>query len=143
MRRRKTCDGVPHHIRSGGHPRFKVLPPIMSSTRGDSLWYIVPYCRTDVYLHSFFPSGIRLWNQLPEPIASRGVWQVFTELSPVPDLEILLEINLIFQVQLTIILACGIFSWENGSGSSLLKYNCCGPSLSVISVQFDKEIILK
>ena len=63
--------------------------------------------------------------------------------SPVPDLEILLEVNLNFQVWLTIILACGIFSRENGSGSSLLKYYRSGPSLSVISVQFDKEIILK
>ena len=35
---------------------------------------------------------------------------------------------------------CGVFTRENGS---LLKYNRSSPSLSVISVQLDKEIILK
>ena len=42
--------------------------------------------------------------------------------SPVPDLELLLEVNVNFQVRLTIILAYGIFSRANGSGSSMLKY---------------------
>ena len=62
--------------------------------------------------------------------------------SPVPDLEILLEVNLNFQVRLTIILACNIPPPPRENGS-LLKYNRSGPSLLVISVQFDKEIILK
>ena len=35
---------------------------------------------------------------------------------PVPDLEILLEVNLNFQVRLTIILACGIFSLSEQLG---------------------------
>ena len=58
--------------------------------------------------------------------------------SPGPDLEILLEANLNFQVRLTIILAFGIFSRGNGSGSFLLKYNNGSPFLLVISVPFDK-----
>ena len=66
---------------------------------------------------------------------------ILTWRSPIPDLEILFEVNLNFHIQLTIILACGIFSQENGSERSLLKYNRSGPPLSVISVQFDKEII--
>ena len=28
----------------------------------------VPYARTDVYKHSFFPSTVSLWNKLPETI---------------------------------------------------------------------------
>ena len=66
-----------------------------------------------------------------------------THLSPVPDLEILLEVNLNFQVRLTIILACGIFSQANGSGSSMLKYNDSKPSLLKISVELDRQINLK
>ena len=31
---------------------------------------MIPYCRTDVYRNSFFPSAIRLWNQLPETIVA-------------------------------------------------------------------------
>ena len=62
---------------------------------------------------------------------------------PSPDLEILLEVNLNFQVRLTVIMACGIFSRENGSGSSMLKYNHINPFLSVIFVQLDKGIIFK
>ena len=62
--------------------------------------------------------------------------------SPVPDLEILLKVNLNFQVRLTTILACGIYFQENGSGSSLLKYNCSGPSLfSLINKSFLKDYL--
>ena len=63
--------------------------------------------------------------------------------SPVPDLEILLAVNLHFQVRLTIILACGIFSRANGSESSVLKYNGSNPSLLKISVELDGQINLK
>ena len=44
------------------------LHPSALSTRGHTLRYMIPYCRTDVYRNSFFPSAIRLWNQLPETI---------------------------------------------------------------------------
>ena len=43
--------------------------------------------------------------------------------SPVLDLEILLEVNPNFQVRLTIILTCGVFS------RAMLKYNDSNPSL--------------
>ena len=39
-------------------------------TRGHSARYMLPFCRTDVYRHSFFPSGIRMWNQLPDHVAN-------------------------------------------------------------------------
>ena len=65
------------------------------------------------------------------------------EFSPVPYLEILLEVNLNFQDHLTIILACGIFSRMNGSGSSMLKYNNSNPSLLKNSIELDRQINLK
>ena len=40
------------------------LHPSTLCTRGNTLCYIIPYCRTDIYQHSFFPFAIRLWNQL-------------------------------------------------------------------------------
>ena len=43
-----------------------LLLPATLSTRGNSMRYLQPFCRTDAYRCSFFPSGIRLWNQLPE-----------------------------------------------------------------------------
>ena len=49
--------------------------------------------------------------------------------SPVSDLDILLQVNVNFRVRLTIIMACGIFSRVNSSGSSVLKYNGSNPSL--------------
>ena len=55
----------------------------------------------------------------------------------------LLEVNLSFQVRLTIILACGIVSSANSSGSAVLKYNNSNPSLLKISVELDRQIILK
>jgi hypothetical protein len=48
-------------------------PPFMhhlgAATRGQQHKYIVPYSRTTVHKESFFPSTIRLWNQLPEATA--------------------------------------------------------------------------
>ena len=40
-----------------------------NNTRGHSLRYLVPYCHTETYSNSFFPSGICLWNQLPEDLS--------------------------------------------------------------------------
>ena len=47
-------------------PAAQYLHPMTSMTRDHSARYMIPYCRTDIYRHSFFPSGIRLWNHLPE-----------------------------------------------------------------------------
>ena len=35
------------------------------ATRGQANKYFVPQSRSNTHLHSFFPSGIRLWNSLP------------------------------------------------------------------------------
>ncbi|XP_052224959.1 uncharacterized protein LOC127840589 [Dreissena polymorpha] len=41
--------------------------PATTSTRGNCTRFLLPFCRTDVYKYSFFPSAIRLWNQHPSP----------------------------------------------------------------------------
>jgi hypothetical protein len=46
-------------------PAENFFHPTASTTRGHNTRYLLPFCRTDAYLHSFFPSAIRLWNQLP------------------------------------------------------------------------------
>ena len=45
--------------------------------RGPSQRYMLPFFRTDVYRHSFFPAGIRLWNQLPEHVATAQTLNYF------------------------------------------------------------------
>ena len=45
--------------------------------RGHSQRYMLPFCRTDVYRHSFFPARIRLWNQLPEHVATAQTLESF------------------------------------------------------------------
>ena len=45
--------------------------------QGDVIRYRLPYCRTDTYRHSFFPSGIRLWNQLPKHLTTTQTLEAF------------------------------------------------------------------
>ena len=46
------------------------LHPQCIATRGHTLRRAFPFCRTGIYRYSFFPSGIRLWNQLPAHLAT-------------------------------------------------------------------------
>ncbi|KAK3096098.1 hypothetical protein FSP39_023212 [Pinctada imbricata] len=46
-------------------PAAQFLHPTSLSTRGHSQRFLVPHTRTTVYRTSFFPTAIRLWNQLP------------------------------------------------------------------------------
>lgn len=39
--------------------------------------YILPHCRTDVNFHSFFLSGIRLWNGLPIDMITAQILDAF------------------------------------------------------------------
>ena len=52
-------------------------PATVMHIRGPSQRYMLPFCRTDVYRHSFFPAGIRLWNQLPEHVATAQTLESF------------------------------------------------------------------
>ena len=46
------------------------LQPSVAITRGHHLWFIQLQARVDVYLHSFLPSTICLWNSLPANVVS-------------------------------------------------------------------------
>ena len=46
-------------------PASPHLQLLGAATRGHQYRYRVPYSRTKTYKESFFPSSIRLWNQLP------------------------------------------------------------------------------
>ena len=47
-------------------PTSFLTPTLMM--RGHTQKYLVPFARTVVYQHSFFPDGIRLWNALPQQL---------------------------------------------------------------------------
>ncbi|KAH3791311.1 hypothetical protein DPMN_144794 [Dreissena polymorpha] len=51
-------------------PSDPYIRPAMSSTRGSSIRYIVPFCRTGYLRHSFFPSATILRNQLPNHLVT-------------------------------------------------------------------------
>ncbi|KAH3701158.1 hypothetical protein DPMN_076141 [Dreissena polymorpha] len=47
-----------------------VLIPAGVHTRGQANYYIVPLTTVNAYQFSFFPTGIRLWNGLPEQVVT-------------------------------------------------------------------------
>ena len=55
---------IHNHIQT---PRLDLKPLTAPRRR---LNFFVPRSRIDTHLHSFFPSTIRLWNSLPDPIKS-------------------------------------------------------------------------
>ena len=58
------------------------LIPMASRTRGHSHRYYIPPVRTETYLHSFLPSAIKLWNNLPQSL---------TEISNIDNFKLQLE----------------------------------------------------
>ena len=42
--------------------------PMMYDTSGHNMRFMQPMTRTDSYLHSFFPSVIKIWNSLPQHV---------------------------------------------------------------------------
>ena len=50
-----------------------------TSTRGHNLRYLVPYSRVQFHQQSFFPSTIRLWNNLPDSVATASSLEGFKE----------------------------------------------------------------
>ena len=58
-------------------PASPNLQLLGAATRGHQYRYRVPYCRTNIYKNSFFPSTIRLWNQLPEEQTAAESLDVF------------------------------------------------------------------
>jgi hypothetical protein len=51
-------------------PATAHLKPAARNTRGQQAKIQVPQSRTNVHLHSFFPSSIRLWNALPDAVTT-------------------------------------------------------------------------
>ena len=60
------------------------LTPIVSCIRGHSHRYSIPPVRTETYLHSFLPSAIKLWNNLPQSYA-------LTKISNIDNFKLQLE----------------------------------------------------
>ena len=42
--------------------------PTVHNTRGHNRRFSQPMARVDSYLHSFFPSSIKVWNSLPQNV---------------------------------------------------------------------------
>ena len=50
-----------------------MLVPATTSIRGHDQKYLIPYTRTQVYMESFCPDAIRIWNNLPpEAVACKN-----------------------------------------------------------------------
>ena len=81
MQHRRTTARIVMMYRVRHHlidiPVAMLSHPATLTTRGHNMRYIVPYCRTDVYRHSFVPAGIRLWNQLTECIVTPPTLDTF------------------------------------------------------------------
>ena len=58
-------------------PSITYLIPSRSGTRGHSIRYLQPSTRVIAYQYSFFPSTIRLWNNLPQTLVSSGSTDIF------------------------------------------------------------------
>ena len=56
---------ITHHLHHSTAPQCQHYTPACSLHYSSNLNFIVPFCRTSCYLHSFFPSTIGLWNNLP------------------------------------------------------------------------------
>ena len=56
---------------------FPHLQLMGAATRRHQYKYGIPYCRTNTYKDSFFPSSIRLWNQLPENLTNAESLEAF------------------------------------------------------------------
>ena len=58
-------------------PAFPQLQLLGAATRGHQYKYRIPYCRINTYKEPFFPSSIRLWNQLPEKLTNAESLEAF------------------------------------------------------------------
>ena len=58
-------------------PREGTFTPAARATRGHTGKLQIPYSRTESHRHSFYPSAIRLWNQIPEASIKANTPQAF------------------------------------------------------------------
>ena len=67
------CYAVSHYQSISYHIQ-PYLQPSSVTTRGHRLRYMIPFCRTDILSRSYFPSTIRLWNQIPQKESTALPW---------------------------------------------------------------------
>ena len=60
-------------------PASQFFHPLLRGGHDYGHRFQIPYCRTDVFKYSFFPSAIRLWNQLPSSMATSVSIEAFKE----------------------------------------------------------------
>ena len=53
-----------HNLVDIPNPSTQLVPTLQ--IRGHSTRFLLPFARTNIYMHSFFPDAIRLWNGLPQ-----------------------------------------------------------------------------
>ena len=57
------------------------LSPFSTSIHGYNHHFVIPFARIDIYLNSFLPSTIKLWNSLPDSLVELDDNQLRTDLS--------------------------------------------------------------
>ena len=58
-------------------PYITYFIPSRSGARGHNIRYLQPSIRVIAYQYPFFPSAIRLWNNLPQTLVSSGSIDIF------------------------------------------------------------------
>ena len=56
---------------------ISVLIPAGVHTKGHANCYIVPFSTVNAYQFSFFPTGIGIWNGLPEQVVTSTTIDIF------------------------------------------------------------------
>ena len=54
-----------------------LIPASVIATRGHSMKYLIPQPSVNAYLYFFYPSVMKIWNQLPQQV--RGLQAAATE----------------------------------------------------------------
>ena len=54
-----------------------LVPATTTTLRGHDQKYLVPYTRTQVYMESFYPDAIRIWNNLPPEAVACKTYEAF------------------------------------------------------------------
>ena len=86
LQHRRTMAKIVMKYRVTHHLIDMFLHPASLVTTDHTMRYLVPYCRTDVYLYSTFSSGIRQWNQLPDCTVTSPTLETFKEGLATPDI---------------------------------------------------------
>ena len=67
------------------HDEVDVTLPLQKAPRETEHRYIVPQSRTNSHLHSFYPSTVRVWNNLPSVTAKAETAETFKSMVKMLD----------------------------------------------------------